>query len=273
MKFAFVSCVGFGLTCIKQLYNSGHKLDLVITLHDHLSNNKSGRVYFDSFCHTQNIELLKVTNINDQVCYRRIKELQIDWLFIIGWSQIAKQPILDSVEYGVIGAHPTLLPMGRGRAAIPWTILKELDYTGVTFFKMDSGVDSGDILCQELIKVNSLENATTLFKKVNIAHKNGVRTLVSKIINNNLIYTQQDQKLVSYWPERKDEDGKIQLEGSVYEAEKLIRATTRPYPGAYFIKESIKIRVWKAKIINKIISNDDKILIFYDGILLLEEYS
>ena len=38
--------------------------------------------------------------------------------------------------------HPTLLPVGRGRAAIPWAIIKGLDKTGVTMFKLDEGVDT-----------------------------------------------------------------------------------------------------------------------------------
>jgi methionyl-tRNA formyltransferase len=57
---------------------------------------------------------------------------QIDWLLIIGWSQIARRELLETPACGCLGMHPSLLPIGRGRAAIPWAILKGLDQTGVT---------------------------------------------------------------------------------------------------------------------------------------------
>ena len=83
----------------------------------------------------------------------------------------------------------------------------------------------------------------------------------------------QDEKMASYWPGRKPKDGEINLKGSVLDAEKLIRATTKPYPGAFFMKESKKVIIWKAKIIKKIDNLSKDILIFKDGILLLEDVS
>ena len=66
--------------------------------------------------------------------------------------------------------HPTLLPVGRGRAAVPWAILKGLDRTGVTLFKLDEGVDTGDIIGQEMIALSETVTATELYERVNQAH-------------------------------------------------------------------------------------------------------
>ena len=62
----------------------------------------------------------------------------------IGISEIIKIP-----NIGVFGSHPTLLPKYRGRAPIPWTIIKGLKKSGLTFFWIDEGVDNGDILDQK----------------------------------------------------------------------------------------------------------------------------
>ena len=62
MRFAFVTCVQIGLSCIEKIYESGHKLELVITLNDNNSTKKSGRVFLDNFCKNNNIQLLKVDN-------------------------------------------------------------------------------------------------------------------------------------------------------------------------------------------------------------------
>ena len=148
MKFGFVTCVQLGLSCMESIYQMGEKLDLAITLPDHINQNKSGRVYIDDFCDGHKIPLFKSTNINNLDVIKAICGAEIDWLFIIGWSQIAKKNLLDSPKKGVLGIHPTLLPEGRGRASIPWAILKELNETGVTMFKMDNGIDTGPIAGQ-----------------------------------------------------------------------------------------------------------------------------
>ena len=79
--------------------------------------DKSGRIYLDDIAYEHNIPLLKVNNINDPEVIKALKDYEIDWLFIIGWSQV--QEVLKAPKKGCIGMHPTLLPVGRGRAAIP----------------------------------------------------------------------------------------------------------------------------------------------------------
>ena len=272
MKFGFVTCVQLGLSCIEEIYNCGFKLDIVITLEDSKAVNKSGRVFLDEQCKRQNIKLLKINNINDQNTINFIKNNSIDWLFIIGWSQIANEQILNSARFGVIGAHPTLLPNGRGRASIPWTILKGIKKTGVSFFKLDKGVDTGDLIHQEIISLEKDEDSGTLYEKVKKAHISGISKVINKINTNKLSLIKQDESKSSYWPGRKPEDGEIDLGGSILIAEKLIRATTKPYPGAYIIKDSVKKIIWKSKIVDNIKQRKENYLFFKDGILFLEEY-
>ena len=75
----------------------------------------------------------------------------------------------------------------------------------------------------------------------------------------------------SYWPGRKPIDGEINLNGSVFDADRLVRATTKPYPGAYFFRKNLKIIIWRAHIQNTV-STNDMCLKFKDGFLILEDY-
>src|SRR6266496_1733341 len=145
MRFGFVTCVQLGLACMEEIYAAGGCLDLAITLRDELAQTKSGRIYLDKFCEERRIDLVKIKHVNDSQSIGAIKEKGLDWLFIIGWSQIAGPLVLDAPKRGVLGIHPTLLPAGRGRAPIPWAILKGLKQTGVTLFKLDAGIDTGPI--------------------------------------------------------------------------------------------------------------------------------
>lgn len=245
MKFGFVTCVEIGLSCMRAIYEIGGDLELIISLPDEKAKKKSGRIYVDDFASKNNIPVLKTNHINDTIAIQTIKEKKIDWLFIIGWSQIASEEVITAPNIGVIGAHPTLLPIGRGRAAIPWAIIKGLDKTGVSFFKMDKGVDTGLILGQEIVPISKEETATTLYNKINVAHEIFIKKLFIDLKSNKVKGYKQEESKATYWEGRKPKDGEINKNMTIEEADRLVRATTSPYPGAFIIIENKKIIIWK----------------------------
>jgi methionyl-tRNA formyltransferase len=250
MRFGFVTCVQLGLSCMEAIYEVGGRLDLALTLHDDQAVAKSGRVWIDDFCAARSIPLVKARNINHDESVAAIEEAGLDWLFIVGWSQIARERVLAAPRCGVLGMHPTLLPEGRGRAAIPWAILKGLERTGVTLFRLDSGVDTGDILDQAEIRLGPDTGATELYAQVEAAHVALMQSAYPKLVAGTLEPRRQDESRASEWPGRKPEDGRIDRAGSVRDAERLVRAVTRPYPGAFVEQEEgRRLVVWKARIV------------------------
>jgi methionyl-tRNA formyltransferase len=247
-KIAFTTCVQLGLSCIEEIYRIGGKLDLLITLKDEKAKNKSGRIYLDEITERENTPLLKINNINDQEVIEALKKHEIDWLFIIGWSQIAKKEVLATPTNGCIGMHPTLLPVGRGRAAIPWAIIKGLDKTGVTMFKLDEGVDTGDIISQGVIEIAENTTATDLYKKVDEMHVELISKYWDDIVNDRVVLREQDESNATEWPGRKPEDGELLSSMTMDEADKLVRAVTHPYPGAFYKDGDKIIRIWSAKV-------------------------
>ncbi|MCH2209161.1 MAG: hypothetical protein MK132_25310 [Lentisphaerales bacterium] len=270
MKFGFITCVQLGLSCIEKIYEIGGKLDLAITLYDDLAVKKSGRIYLDSFCTENNLKLKKIRHINDKDCLEAVENANLDWLFIIGWSQIASKELLAIPARGCLGIHPTLLPQGRGRAAIPWAILKGLEKTGVTLFKLNEGVDTGDIVSQFQILLNENSDSSWLYKEVNKAHELLIAGTWNSLLNDSIQLKRQEESSASLWPGRTPKDGKINLSGTVLAAERLIRASTRPYPGAYYItQKGMKKIIWKAKVSDRY---QDGMLKFKDGYLKILEF-
>lgn len=267
MKLAFATCVQLGLSCIEEIYRIDGNLDLLITLKDEKAKNKSGRIYLDEIAEKYNVPLLKIDNINDLEVIEALKKHEIDWLFIIGWSQIAKKEVLETPTKGCIGMHPTLLPVGRGRAAIPWAIIKGLNQTGVTMFKLDEGVDTGDIIGQGVIRLDKNSTATELYKQVNDMHVTLISKYWNDIVNNSITLIKQNEAEATEWPGRKPEDGEIFSEMTMDEVDKLVRAVTHPYPGAFYNDGDKIIRIWSAKT-NK---NEGEIKLI-DGFLTPIEY-
>jgi methionyl-tRNA formyltransferase len=247
VRVGFVTCVELGLACAQEIIAAGGSLHCMLTLHDHIARRKAGRVYIDDFCAAQGIPLFKLRNINDADAVEFLRQNDLDWLFIIGWSQIAHEAVLAAPRLGVLGAHPTLLPVGRGRASIPWAIVKRLPHTGVTLFQLDSGVDTGPILEQVTIPIASRETATTLYAKVADAHRTLIRSAWPAIANGTVVPRPQDHAQATEWPGRTPEDGRLDLSMTLDDADLLVRAATHPYPGAFIDLPEGRLRVWSGE--------------------------
>ena len=273
MKFAFITCVQIGLSCMEAIYDVNGSLDLIISIPDEKAKNKSGRIYVDEFAEKHKIPVVKSNHVNDAAVIESIKLYDIDWLFIIGWSQIASKEVIETPNLGAIGAHPTLLPVGRGRAAIPWAIIKGLDKTGVSFFKMDEGVDTGLILGQEEVPIEATETAFTLYNKVNTAHETLIKKLFIDLQNNAFEGKVQDESKATYWEGRKPKDGELFETMKVNEVDRLVRATTKPYPGAFIIRNDKKVTIWKGIMSGeKIESNVYHEIMLKDGFFYATNY-
>jgi len=265
MKLGFVTCVQLGFSCMEAIYKAGGKLQVAITLFDEKAKNKSGRMYLDDFCQSNSIDLIKIDHINDDHVIDVIKKYDLDWLFIIGWSQIANKRLLDAPKSGVLGMHPTLLPKGRGRASIPWAIIRGLEETGVTLFKLDEGVDTGPILSQYKIPLSDSTTSTELYHSVNNAHVNLMTSIIPKILNGGVTLQEQNHADATEWVGRTPKDGEIDLNDLVKTAERLVRATTKPYPGAFVLIDDKKYIIWKAELANE--KTESLCLAFNDGFL------
>lgn len=262
MKIAFCTCVQLGKSCIEEVLRIGGHFDLFISLKDDQARQKSGRIYLDELAAKENTPLLKVRHINDPEVLEALAQHEIDWLFIIGWSQIAGEKVLAAPKQGIIGMHPTLLPLGRGRAAIPWAILKGLDKTGVSMFKMDAGVDTGDIIAQGVIPLHDRITATELYELVDEMHVTLMSRCWQDLVNGTVTLTPQDHSKATEWPGRKPADGEIFSSMTMEEADRLVRAVTHPYPGAFYRTENGTLRIWSA-----VTSSDAGMIPLKDGYL------
>jgi len=248
MKIAFTTCVQLGKSCIEEVLRIGGHFDLFITLKDEQAKQKSGRIYLDELAEKEGTPLLKVRHINDPEVIEALKAHDIDWLFIIGWSQIAGSEVLKAPKQGIIGMHPTLLPFGRGRAAIPWAILKGLEETGVSMFKMDEGVDTGDIIAQVRSPLHDGITATELYSLVDEMHVKLMARCWEDLVGGTVTLTPQDHSKATEWPGRKPEDGEIFSTMTMVEADRMVRAVTHPYPGAFYRTDAGTIRIWSARV-------------------------
>ncbi len=97
-----------------------------------------------------------------------LKSLCCDLFIVIAYGKILPKEILEIPKYGCWNAHASLLPRWRGAAPIQWALMKGDEFTGVGIMKMNEGLDTGDLLLEEKIKINNNDNLSTLTEKLSI---------------------------------------------------------------------------------------------------------
>lgn len=248
MRIGFVTVVQLGLDCLEEIERFGGRLDLLITLDDDTATKKSGRIQLDDYARRTGVPLHKTRHINEPATIDAIRKADLDYLLVIGWSQLVAPEVFPLVKRTLLGMHPTLLPEGRGRAPIPWTILKGLRRSGVSMFELRPEADSGDIIATEAFDVAPDETATTLYKKASQAHLALIRKIWPALTTGTLRGQPQDEAKATHWPQRRPEDGAITEHMSLEEIDRLVRATTHPYPGAFLLSNKRKIIIWSGEI-------------------------
>jgi len=261
LKIAYVSGVRYGHELLATLLENNFDVSIVFSYDYSKKKFYSDYVSFNGITKKYGIKHVCVKNINDVENVRLLQKIQPDLLLVMGWSQLLREEILKIPKNCTIGSHPTELPKYRGRAPIPWSIIKNLKQSALTFFYMDAGIDNGDILEQQKFQINPEDDATSLYEKI--------ISIGKKMLLNNLPLLekgkakrikQDESKFKEYWKKRTPDDGKINWSITAKEINALIRATTHPYPGAFSFFNTKKFKIWKAKSLEEKSTEPGKIL-------------
>ena len=150
---------------------------------------------------------------------------------------------------GVVGYHPAALPANRGRHQLIWALILGLNETASTFFFMDEGADSGDILSQYPIKISENDNAGTLYKRMTETALKQIDEFLPKLQSGDCKRIKQDHSKSNTWRKRGKNDGKIDWRMSAITIHNLVRGLTKPYIGAHIEYKDEIIKIWETKVI------------------------
>jgi len=249
MKVIIIGSVQFTLEMLKEMLSQNVELVGVITNEDKGIN--SDYVDLLPLCEQYGILCLKTNDINSSKTIEWIKSRSADLIFCLGWSRMIRREVLQTTPLGVIGYHPTALPKNRGRHPLIWALVLGLKETGSSFFFMDEGVDSGDILSQEMITISEEDNAKTLYNKMVQIAKKQMQSIVTILTKGGCKGVPQNHDLANVWRKRCIKDGEIDWRMSAYSIHNLIRGLTHPYVGAHFIYNEIEHKVWKSEFVEQ----------------------
>lgn len=239
-----------GIKPLKAILAAGFQVQAIITLQNELMAKKSGAADFACIAAEHDVPLHHVRNANDPASVELLNDLDLDVLFVIGWSQILHPPALRSAKLRCFGAHASLLPANRGSAPINWALIKGETQTGNTLMRLSEGVDAGDIVAQKPIPISPFDNVATLYDRVAETNCEMILELLWDLAEGKSLQARPQRDDGSpLLPRRRPEHGLLDWAQPARKVYDFIRALTRPYPGAFSVANGARAMIWRSALL------------------------
>ncbi len=182
----------------------------------------------------ESVPFIQPRKIHESPAFDQLQAWQPDFLVVVAFGQILRQPVLDLPRIAPINVHASLLPRWRGAAPIQAAIRAGDIYTGVTTMIMDAGLDTGPILLQDSIPIQPTETGQSLHDKLAPLGALLLLHTLDWLLNGSITPHPQPSReaLITYAPVLKKEDGAVDWTASAVQIDRHVRAFT-PWPGTF----------------------------------------
>ena len=187
--------------------------------------------------------------------YSFINELKPDLVITLAYGQIVPEEFLNVPRLGCLNLHGSLLPKYRGASPVQTALINNEKVTGVTLMEMVKAMDAGRMYAKKEIAIAEDDNATSLFNKVKIAASELVLEALPLYIDGKLPGEKQNEDEVTFCSTIKPEQEKLDLSLSAKEIVGWIRGLSDE-PGAYLYLNDLKLKIYKAKVINDLVNHE-----------------
>jgi len=247
MRLVFIGARVVGYQCLEALLTRQANVVGLLTLDESMVDITTAFRSFDDLVAQYRVNCRKFTNLKAPELVSWIQDLQPHLGIVAGVSQLIPPQLLKLPRLGFIGLHPTLLPQGRGRAPIPWALIKGLTKTGVSWFYCEPGADTGDLLAQAEVPIYYEDVSAILGARTDEVASRLLLESLPGLAAGQAPRLVQDDSTAEEWPRRRPEDGLIDWGRTRRELYDWVRALTHPYPGAFTVARSRRLFIWSAR--------------------------
>lgn len=291
---AFAGCKSTTMECMQALMEDGYKVSHLITLTPEQGEKYLVSDYMDmsEFAQQHGISVYypRGYGLKGKVDQEAVSRMGIDMLVVVGWQRLIPKWLLEKLSIGAFGMHGSAepLPKGRGRSPINWSLIEGKKRFLAHLIRYDEGVDSGMIVDIQEFDINPFDTCETLHFKNRIAMNRLLQKNLPALLNGTAkLRVQPVDVEPTYYPKRTAEDGIIHWDNSTEDICNLVRAVTKPFPGAFSFLSESKVYIWHAqpfdtKLLYENSENGEITEVFYNGnfviktrdsSLLVTEYS
>ena len=230
-----------GIAVVKKLNEFNHKILTTVIP----SNKKFDDV--ENEIKNLDIKCLRSEDVNNSDTISNLKTYNPKLFIIAGYSTIFKNDLINIPQNGTINLHAGRLPQYRGGSPLNWQIINGQTKATISVIKVDKGIDTGQVLQHQDILIDKVTNIKDLHNQANKLFPQLIINVIKEFEKTEKLSGRtQDEKNAVYWHQRNDDDGYIDFKKlDANQVDRLVRALTKPYPGAWAFLQEKKIRILK----------------------------
>ncbi|MFM2225827.1 MAG: hypothetical protein RJA07_2029 [Bacteroidota bacterium] len=223
MKIGVLVSGNLGFICLKKIQQQ-YPISFVLT--------DKGSTSIIEFCE-ENKLIYFAGNPRGGKASAQLQSPTCDVILSINYLFIVEKDVIGLASKMAINFHGSLLPKYRGRTPHVWAIINNETETGITAHLIDENCDTGDVLQQVKIKIESTDTGAMVLQKFNSIYPDLVFDVLKSIENNTIKITPQNNSLATYFGKRTPDDGAINWLWQRERIRNWVRAQAKPYPGAF----------------------------------------
>lgn len=249
MKIVFMGTPDYAVKTLEGLIETGHEVVAVFAQPDKPVGRK--RVLtappVKVAALAAGIPVFQPDSIRNEAAIQLIADFKPDAIVVVAYGKILPKEVLEIPKFGCINGHASLLPKYRGAAPIQWAIINGETVTGVTVMRMDSGIDTGDILAQAKLEIAEDDTADSLFERLSVLSANLTVATLESLEKGEITPIKQAEEMATYAPIIKKEMAHLNFAEKT--AEEICNAVRGFYswPCAYFFLNGKRIKLIKAR--------------------------
>ena len=179
------------------------------------------------------------------------QQTTLDLLLMVSWRYLVPREVYLRARCGSFVFHDSMLPCYRGFAPTVWAMINGESHTGVTVFRASDEMDAGDIVEQRSVPIADSDTIANVMERVTLTYLDIAEQNFSKLLDGNVNSYPQDHSKATYTCKWTPADAVINWSKASRDIYNLVRATSRPYPGAYTYMDGRKLTVWSAALPKK----------------------
>jgi len=247
-----IGCLEETLDTLRHLYHLGGRVDALVTLPESEAQRAGITNWVDlrpfAEAHALPLHQVRSYGMKGEEDLRLMQSLAAEAVFVIGWQRLVPEEIIRLAPSGYLGFHGSanLLPWGRGRSPINWSIIEGRQRFILHMFFITPGVDDGDVVGMEVYDIRPEDSCRSVYYKTSMAQARLIREHYPLIREGRAPRLPQ-RGTAFHYPKITPEDGRIDWTRSADEICRLVRAVTHPYPGAFTTLGGEKVMVWRCQ--------------------------
>jgi len=232
------------LPSLNAILAAGHDVRLVCTQPDRPAGRRKGPQAspVKELALARGLSVIQPEKVRAPQFLEAITAAAPDVLVVVAYGRVLTRPVLEAARHGAINLHFSLLPALRGAAPVQWALAQGERETGVTTFRIDEGLDTGDLLQQRRVAIEPDEHAPALISRLAVVGAKLLAETLDALAAGAVEPKPQDHRKATAAPILTREHGRWDPAWTARELEGRVRGFD-PWPGVFAIRAGKRLRI------------------------------